>query len=77
MSCGQTVARGHHRAPSSKRCPLCDSEHVIATQALEWTVFACRDCLALVKVVWTLADEDDSTGEIEVLLAPVTKSTLH
>jgi hypothetical protein len=77
MSRDQTVAGARCIAPSSRRCPLCDSEHVLTTHALEWTVFACRNCLGLVKVIWNPEDDGDSTGRIEVLLAPVTKSTLH
>lgn len=76
--------------PSQRRCPLCLSERVIATPARQWTVIACRECLALVKVIakpyterevggTALAQEigNSIADEIEILLEPVTQPTHH
>jgi hypothetical protein len=76
--------------PSQRRCPLCLSERVIATHALHWTVIACRECLALVKMIATPYTEREIGGtslahetgnsiadEIEILLEPVTQPTHH
>jgi hypothetical protein len=77
-------------AQSQRRCPLCLSERVIPTHARHWTVIACRECLALVKVIAKPYTEREIGGtslaqetgysiadEIEILLEPVTQPTHH
>ena len=81
---------GDRIGPLQRRCPLCLSERVIATHALHWTVIACRECLALVKVLVTPNIEREIGGtsltqetggsianKIEILLEPVTKPMHH
>ena len=55
------------------RCPLCYSARVVVTPLISVSAIACRDCLAVVKLLRRQPGESDGITRLEILMEPITR----